>query len=96
MKMLILQFASTFIIWGLFPICAYCDSTPGWGSVSTILANIVPPAFTNSDYTITNYGAVGDGVTDCTYAFAKAITACSSAVWRAGCGSRGKFFNRSH
>lgn len=79
MKILILQFVLTTVLIGLLVTDGYCDITPGWESVSTILNKIVPPTFKNKDYNITSYGALGDGITDCTEAFAEAITACSSA-----------------
>ena len=50
-----------------------------WSQVPAILARIVPPTFPNRDFVITNYGAVGDGVADCTKAFAGAIAACNEA-----------------
>lgn len=50
-----------------------------WAQVPEILKRIVPPVFPDRDFAITNYGAVGDGGTDCTPAFAKAIAACAQA-----------------
>lgn len=49
----------------------------GWRMVPEILARIVPPAFPEKEYVVTDYGAVGDGETDCTEAFGKAIAACT-------------------
>ena len=49
----------------------------GWDAVPTILKRIVPPTFPNRDYDITAFGAVGDGVTDCSAAIAGAIAKCS-------------------
>jgi polygalacturonase len=51
-----------------------------WSKVPDILAHIVPPTFPDRTFAITNYGAKGDGVTDCTEAFRKAIDACSQAA----------------
>lgn len=48
-----------------------------WDTVPKILDRIKPPKFPHHDFDITKYGAVGDNKTDCTNAFAKAITACS-------------------
>lgn len=49
----------------------------GWDAVPTILKRIVPPTFPDRDYDITAFGAVGDGVTDCSAAIASAIAKCS-------------------
>jgi polygalacturonase len=51
----------------------------GWDLVGEILSRIVPPTFPNRDFKVTDYGAVGDGVTDCNPAFKKAIAACTKA-----------------
>ncbi len=49
-----------------------------WAKVGSILKNIVAPTFANRVYLITDFGAVGDGKTNCTEAFRKAITECNS------------------
>ncbi|HEX3598947.1 MAG TPA: glycoside hydrolase family 28 protein [Lacipirellulaceae bacterium] len=51
----------------------------GWAIVPEIIARIHEPRFQDRDFSITDYGAVGDGETDCKSAFDKAIEACSSA-----------------
>ncbi|MBW8035182.1 MAG: glycoside hydrolase family 28 protein [Planctomycetes bacterium] len=51
----------------------------GWDELPEILARIVPPTFPYRDFDIREYGAVGDGVTDCNAAFKKAIAACTKA-----------------
>jgi polygalacturonase len=51
----------------------------GWDLVPSILARIVPPTFPAREFAVTSYGAVGDGTTDCTQAFARAIEACRAA-----------------
>jgi polygalacturonase len=62
-----------------------CKTSPAgsaeraWSNVPHLLARIVPPTFPARDFVITNYGAVGDGVADCTRAFAEAIAACNRA-----------------
>lgn len=55
---------------------------PGWEKLPAILAQIEPPEFPDREFVITDFGAVGDGTTDCTDAFRQAIEAC----WRAGGG----------
>jgi polygalacturonase len=44
-----------------------------------ILERIKPPVFPKRDFLITRYGAVGDGKSDSTEAFRKAISACTRA-----------------
>jgi polygalacturonase len=51
----------------------------GWDLVPEIERRIVAPTFPDRAFDITRYGAVGDGVTDCTEAFRRAIGACRSA-----------------
>jgi len=54
-------------------------SAPEWAQRDTILARIKAPVFPARDFPITDYGAVADGVTDCTGAISKAIDACHEA-----------------
>ena len=51
--------------------------TDPWIEASTILEKIVIPTFPDVTYDVTCFGAVGDGVTDCTEAFKYAIKECS-------------------
>jgi polygalacturonase len=51
----------------------------GWEQVPEILSRINTPRFPNKDFRITDYGAVGNGQTDCTEAFSKAISAAHKA-----------------
>lgn len=44
-----------------------------------ILERIKPPVFPKRDFLVTRYGAVGNGKTDCTVAFGRAIAACNRA-----------------
>ena len=50
-----------------------------WSQFPEIVKRIVPPKFPARDFVITHYGAVGDGIADCTEAFRKAIDACHAA-----------------
>ena len=50
-----------------------------WEQVPGILSRISAPQFPNRDFNITDYGAVGDGQTDCTEAFKKAVSAAHEA-----------------
>src|SRR5262249_18739349 len=55
-------------------------SSPGndpWLEVPGIEARIKPPVFPPRDFDVTRYGAVGDGVKNCTESFRKAILACN-------------------
>lgn len=60
--------------------CHTGRQTPSdWSDAAAILERIVPPTFQDKDFLITDYGAVADGKTDCTDAFAAAISACNAA-----------------
>lgn len=59
--------------------CRPAQETSGWDEAATIMKRIVPPTFADRDFLITDYGAVADGKTDCTEAFATAIEACHRA-----------------
>jgi len=62
----------------------FASSTPTsdqaeWNQVPAILKRIVAPKFPAHNFTITDYGAVAGGKTDCTEAIRQAIKACSEA-----------------
>jgi polygalacturonase len=52
-------------------------SVDAWKQMPQILARIKPPKFPKRDFSVTKYGAVPGGKTDCTEAFRKAIEACN-------------------
>ncbi|MDZ7386191.1 MAG: glycoside hydrolase family 28 protein [candidate division KSB1 bacterium] len=61
----------------LWPGCQH--QNPGWNSVEAILQRITPPTFPARTFVVTNFGAIGDGQTDCTAALQAAIDACHAA-----------------
>ncbi|MFI6299864.1 glycoside hydrolase family 28 protein [Nonomuraea sp. NPDC050790] len=63
----------------MIPGTAHADSSDPWQRVPHILRRIRPPRFPRRTWDITAFGAVGDGVTDCTAAFRLAVAACNRA-----------------
>ena len=70
-----------FVILSLVTINVACSAQQsekeGWDKLSAIMKKIVPPTFANKNYSILNYGAKGDGQTDCLPAIKNAIAACN-------------------
>jgi polygalacturonase len=70
-NLLLLLFSFTFLSQYSLP------ADNGWKNLPKILKNIKPPIFPDKNYTVTSFGAVADGKTDCTIAFKNAIEKCS-------------------
>ncbi|MHC4118597.1 MAG: glycoside hydrolase family 28 protein [Planctomycetota bacterium] len=82
---------NVFFILLIFTLCLVCgcsgpeardsaaSTNKGWDLLPEVLSRIVPPTFPDRDFDVTEYGAVGDGVTDCNPAFKKAIATCTKA-----------------
>ncbi len=92
LKLLLAGGTAAFVL----PQISFGQTTPDvWKTeYPRILARIKPPKFRKKDYLITKYGALPDGKTDCTQAFARAIEDChkkgggrvvvSKGVWLTG------------
>ena len=57
----------------------WSDAASGWDQIPQILEQINPPQFSDYEVRVTDFGARGDGTTDCTQAFKQAISACHDA-----------------
>ncbi|MER2526967.1 MAG: glycoside hydrolase family 28 protein [Candidatus Competibacter denitrificans] len=73
---------ATAATWGTLPLAQAkkpSDSSDPWDITHDILKRVRPPRFPQRKFDITDFGAIGDGVTDCTAAIAAAIDACHKA-----------------
>ena len=71
-----------FIVFFPFLGCRQANKTnntipDGWSNLPSILANIKAPTFASKEFVVTDFGAKGDSITDCTFAFKNAIEACN-------------------
>jgi hypothetical protein len=55
------------------------STDPAWADVPSILAQIALPTIPAREFSVGEYGAVADGVTDCRAAITAAIEACAAA-----------------
>jgi len=66
----------------IFSLSLFChaqeQAAVSWKTAEEIISRVVPPQFPSKEFIVTDFGAKGDGVTDCSQAFAEAITKCSS------------------
>jgi len=53
------------------------EKIDGWENLDVILNRIIAPTFQDRVFNVTSYGAVGDGISDCTKAFQFAIEDCN-------------------
>lgn len=58
--------------------CRNTAQTVDWNMENEITSKILPPEFPAMDFDVTSYGAIGDGLTDCTDAIRKTIEDCNS------------------
>jgi polygalacturonase len=62
-----------------FSVRTLDEPQSGWVKVPDMLGQIESPVFPDSNFLVTDFGALPDGVTLCTAAFKQAIEACSNA-----------------
>jgi len=70
-------FSITILLGSICLLKAKAQNSAPWSEMDKIIKSINIPQFKNKDYVITDYGAVGDGLTNCSSAIKKAIEACN-------------------
>jgi polygalacturonase len=65
------------ILFACIGLSAFIQNEPNWDNMDNILQKIKAPEFQNKTFVITEFGAIGDGITDCTKSIADAIDSCS-------------------
>jgi len=82
----VLSKSLSFVVLITFLVSTGCNLThqnkineDGWSELPEILKNIKPPQFPDKEFLVTDFGAKGDSITDCTLAFKNAIEACNIA-----------------
>lgn len=76
---MVMRIFSVFVLIVLAGCSTQQKAADPWQQADEILSQIKAPTFKAQEFLITNYGAVGDSITDCTDAFKKAIRACHEA-----------------
>jgi polygalacturonase len=81
LKNILSIFLAAFFLFSLFSGCNLTGSAAnaGWDQVPDILNQINAPSFPDRKFSITDFGAVGNGKMECTEAIKKAIHACHSS-----------------
>lgn len=64
---------------GVLALPAEAVTGSSWAEAEAIVKRVVPPTFPARDFSITDFGAIGDGRSDCRESIRKAIAACAEA-----------------
>ena len=71
--------ATTGTVLGAAVLGQHSAAADPWRAADAIARSVCPPRFPHRHFPVTRFGARGDGVTDCTRAFASAVDACARA-----------------
>jgi polygalacturonase len=78
---MLLRLADMLVLWSLAFLVSACGSPfrpDPWAEADSIAAHFPLPRIPARDFVVTDFGAIGDGTTDCSEAFRRAIDTCSS------------------